>query len=122
LRSWPAAGKAKELFFPFAVLRRYAIIALVFKKSIFFSKLLERALSPASRKHYQMLVIGSRDYGNCQSLFKRCQGPHQRLLYHPFKVLVALLFLSKHKNLFCLDDKLNGMANNTHRPHAELEK
>jgi hypothetical protein len=67
-----------------------------------------------------MLVIGSREYGNCQSLFKKRQGPHQRL-HHPFKVLVALLFLSKQKRFFCLDDTLNGIAN-THRPHAAERK
>jgi hypothetical protein len=43
-------------------------------------------------------------------------------MHHPFKVLVALLFLSKHKNLFCLDDTLNGMANNTQTTCGEKSK
>jgi hypothetical protein len=76
----------------------------------------------ASESIIRCLLLEAKTMWELSKFIQKCQGPHQRLLYHPFKVLVALLFLSKHKNLFCLDDTLNGMANNTHRPHAELEK
>jgi hypothetical protein len=77
LRSWPAAGKAKELFFPFAVLRRYAIIALVFKKSIFFSKLLARALSPL--KALSDACYWKQRLWELSKFIQKTSGPHQRL-------------------------------------------